>query len=309
MFVWLWLVVGAFVACAVGFSADRLIGVAAALGIWVGTVALSLGGIGRRLPGRACGKCGYSMQGVPGLTCPECGRQAASESKLRGPRRRRWGLVAAGVAAVILSGSLWVASTNRFDFWGRAPNWVVILGLRLQIPQAFRAVELNGWPYWSGPRFSRREWKTIAELYISRAARQDVRSDSRYLAVHLCFEHGNPFDPRLLGLYETMTSEAKTDQSSNGKSMSAVPQGLTIRPAHQKTECDAIAAICKDRKIHPSIRYEYIEWLMLSEDCLVSGVAEDVLAVCDADESELIQGASRVARERLLEFYQKRKRQ
>jgi hypothetical protein len=45
---------------------------------------------------RRCPKCWYHMDGVPGLTCPECGRIAKSERRMKKTRRRwRWVPVAA----------------------------------------------------------------------------------------------------------------------------------------------------------------------------------------------------------------------
>lgn len=47
---------------------------------------------------RRCPKCWYDMAGVPGLKCPECGREAKGERALRRTRRRwRW----AGLGAVL----------------------------------------------------------------------------------------------------------------------------------------------------------------------------------------------------------------
>ena len=44
---------------------------------------------------RRCPRCWYVMEGVPGFTCPECGRTAASERRLHRTRRRwRWAAVA-----------------------------------------------------------------------------------------------------------------------------------------------------------------------------------------------------------------------
>jgi hypothetical protein len=46
---------------------------------------------------RRCPKCWYDMAGVPGLRCPECGKEAKSERQLSATRRR-WRWAAAGVA-------------------------------------------------------------------------------------------------------------------------------------------------------------------------------------------------------------------
>lgn len=46
---------------------------------------------------RRCPRCWYDMSATPGLTCPECGRAAKGERRLRRTRRPwRWALAAAG---------------------------------------------------------------------------------------------------------------------------------------------------------------------------------------------------------------------
>lgn len=52
---------------------------------------------GRRL--RRCPRCWYDMNGVPGLTCPECGREAREERRLH-RTRRRWGWARAAALAI-----------------------------------------------------------------------------------------------------------------------------------------------------------------------------------------------------------------
>ena len=63
---------------------------------------------------RRCPKCWYDMAGVPGLRCPECGREAKAERAL-GRRRRRWR--GAGVGAVLLAigvaGAAWPQYNSR----------------------------------------------------------------------------------------------------------------------------------------------------------------------------------------------------
>lgn len=51
---------------------------------------------------RRCPKCWYDMSGVPGLRCPECGREARREKGLF-RTRRRLGLAAAGVVLGLVS--------------------------------------------------------------------------------------------------------------------------------------------------------------------------------------------------------------
>src|SRR4051794_34257850 len=55
---------------------------------------------------RRCPKCWYDMAGIASLRCPECGREARAERRLRRTRRRwRWAaaslpLILAGLAAI-----------------------------------------------------------------------------------------------------------------------------------------------------------------------------------------------------------------
>lgn len=56
--------------------------------------------IGQRAKGRLrCPKCWYDMSGAPSLVCPECGKEARTEKKLKKSRRPRWALVSAVLMA------------------------------------------------------------------------------------------------------------------------------------------------------------------------------------------------------------------
>jgi hypothetical protein len=73
--------------------------------LWIAGVTLALVGLtlaawalfGDRSRTRRCRGCWYSMEGIPGLTCPECGWQASRERVLTKPRRR-WRLCALALA-------------------------------------------------------------------------------------------------------------------------------------------------------------------------------------------------------------------
>jgi hypothetical protein len=66
---------------------------------------------------RRCPKCWYDMAGVPGLVCPECGRDARRERRLS-KTRRRWRWAALGGLVTIIAFSL--AVTPRVRLYGPA---------------------------------------------------------------------------------------------------------------------------------------------------------------------------------------------
>src|SRR5690606_16209537 len=70
----------------------------------------------RRGRTRRCPRCWYSMEGVPGLRCPECGREAKRERALLKSRRRwRWAVV--GVLVVVAGIALHATSGVRQHGW------------------------------------------------------------------------------------------------------------------------------------------------------------------------------------------------
>jgi hypothetical protein len=66
---------------------------------------------------RRCARCWYDLAGVPGLTCPECGRTARSERALL-RTRRRWRRVAIGLLVLLVAWG--VAATPRVQKTGIA---------------------------------------------------------------------------------------------------------------------------------------------------------------------------------------------
>ena len=105
-----------------------------ALGVGAsGLVWLVRAVVGDRAGGRRrCPKCWYSMDGVPGLRCPECGRVAQDERHLCRARRSKWAIAMAFVMMLAAPGGLfaraWLATHPLRD---AIPTWALVEALRL----------------------------------------------------------------------------------------------------------------------------------------------------------------------------------
>jgi hypothetical protein len=105
------------------------------LALWIIGGVLGAGGFalaswalfGDRSRARRCRRCWYSMEGVPGLVCPECGREATSERVLT-RRRRRWRAVAIGLVTLLAgAGALgYNLSIQPNGVWSLMPNRMVV---------------------------------------------------------------------------------------------------------------------------------------------------------------------------------------
>lgn len=75
---------------------------------------------------RRCSRCWYDLSGSQGLKCPECGVTHAREAMLH-RRRRRWGLVAAGVFLLIIGGGLFAGRSRlRRVYYALMPTWELV---------------------------------------------------------------------------------------------------------------------------------------------------------------------------------------
>src|SRR5258705_3413762 len=76
-----------------------------------------------------CAKCWYDMGGVPGLVCPECGKDAVDEKSLH-KRRRRWGIAAIAAALGCIGYGMGVTPQVLISGWpGIVPTTALIIAL------------------------------------------------------------------------------------------------------------------------------------------------------------------------------------
>ena len=111
-----------------------LIGGVVALG---GLVLLAWALLWDRARGRRrCPRCWYDMAGVPGLLCPECGREARAEKRLKRTRRRwRWAVGAVLAVALGLGTAAWPQYNSAM--WVRGvPSIVLALWYELWVVNA-----------------------------------------------------------------------------------------------------------------------------------------------------------------------------
>src|SRR5262245_37748443 len=78
---------------------------------------------------RRCGGCWYEMAGVPGLRCPECGREAKGEGELLRTRRSR-GLIALACVLLLVSYSVMkVTAVRAHGAFAAVPTTVLIAAM------------------------------------------------------------------------------------------------------------------------------------------------------------------------------------
>src|SRR5688572_3890533 len=75
---------------------------------------------------RRCPRCWYSMDGVPSLTCPECGRAASKERRLCKTRRRYRVALAASVLPVLGVAALATSGIIRLGWVGAIPTTALV---------------------------------------------------------------------------------------------------------------------------------------------------------------------------------------
>jgi hypothetical protein len=91
---------------------------------------------------RRCPRCWYGMEGVPSLTCPECGRAARDERRLFRTRWRKRRL-ALGAMGLLVSAGVFLQPEYRAFNWAGAPRWLVSASILWKSEWPPRAVEYD----------------------------------------------------------------------------------------------------------------------------------------------------------------------
>src|SRR5262249_9336914 len=96
----------------------------------LGLALLAWGVVGDRARGRRrCPRCWYDMGSTPGMVCPECGRAAKGERRVK-RSRRRWRAVGLALVVVVIAAGLGLAPMCLSDRWvGKMP--ITVLYVRM----------------------------------------------------------------------------------------------------------------------------------------------------------------------------------
>lgn len=143
--------------------------------------------VGDRARGRRrCGKCWYDMAGVPGLTCPECGRAHKRERGLGRSRRSRK-LIALALMGAILGFSVsqvWFWKTGAFlDY---VPRWALAAAAWTQAERAEKV-------YGMAPT---RADRAMARLYSDPSLNPPINLNlnTRWEGILACWQAGRVLD-------------------------------------------------------------------------------------------------------------------
>ncbi len=119
-----------------GWSIVALVAwVVAALLALLGLVLLLLGFFRDKHKGkRRCPSCWYDMAGVPGLTCPECGKDATKETGLFKRRRSKW-KISLGVTALALSVGVALWPKVARDGWWTVTPTIALIWMWPDVPE------------------------------------------------------------------------------------------------------------------------------------------------------------------------------
>ncbi len=170
--------------------------------VFAAGVALAAWGVHRRPVGtRRCPACGYSLVGVPGLQCPECGHVAKSEKDLGLTPRQRWPWLLVPAAACVgafvsqvprmeaegwrgaVPTTLLIAAFTPLNDWHPEKGWCDPLRKRLRsradwmeewwgwqrqwyIGKAIERMESEGFPLIQGPTTVPLDGRVFAAVHV-----------------------------------------------------------------------------------------------------------------------------------------------
>lgn len=100
----------------------------ALLGAIGGAVAIGWGLWGDRGRGRRCPRCWHDLSGTGGLVCGECGHAGRDEAALH-RHRRRWSVVALGLAMMLGATAIAGGLGSTRDLWALVPSRVLVAAL------------------------------------------------------------------------------------------------------------------------------------------------------------------------------------
>ena len=121
---------------------------------------------------RRCPKCWYDMTGVPGLQCPECGKEAKAEKNLL-KTRRRWGRCATALFIVTIgTGLLLTPAIQRRGWPSIVPTPILNLAIDLAGEDARNAAYTKMRPVFSPQATPVSRWE---RLLVARASLDHIR--------------------------------------------------------------------------------------------------------------------------------------
>ena len=203
---------------------------------------------------RRCPRCWYDMGGVPGLTCPECGRAARNERRLfRARRRWRWVSLAA-MLALLAVGTAATPSLSREHWLEWAPDPVLSLLLWFNASRAdrettaFLTAEPWGVPTRSVDRMTR--WDRLLLAYgMGRRFAQDPRRITQHwpeepslVILGILDEDAKPALPFLLRLLRSSDPEHRELAARGLGELALFPR--VVVPALSRSLADDEREVC-----------------------------------------------------------------
>ncbi len=158
---------------------------------------------------RRCPKCWYSMEGVPGLRCPECGREVGREALLY-RTRRKW--VWVRVSCFLLGASVAVGPGREvwLNGWSVVPTSVLVRlpsvthreGLLIEINRRLRDPNLpmvssgpvrDKPPHWLESKLSASQWTALGTRCLGLFGSPDADASS-WAVINIAWSLPTPLD-------------------------------------------------------------------------------------------------------------------